>query len=218
MAHNGTGTSFWCVVWLVFCWLLTVPEVACWYIDILSRTDAGEGMLPVNTTLLRLLRLMRLLRLLRLLGWFHRVLFDRAKMKIPPVVLRLLVCNTKNFTQPSLIFSLCWIKLPRFTTLKRMIFQHSHAAFPKKRFCFRIMAWMWDLRLVRLIKTFEPCPAPFTKKILPALYWTGLEDIDWSGCVFSAFFFGGGIGHQPKAPGSSVFYEDFGFHDFWKMG
>jgi len=40
--------------------------VACWYIDILSRTDAGEGMLPVNTTLLRLLRLMRLLRLLRL--------------------------------------------------------------------------------------------------------------------------------------------------------
>ena len=95
------GTSFWCVVWLVFCWLLTVREVACWYIDILSRTDAGEGMLPVNTTLLRLLRLMRLLRLLRLLGWFHRVLFDRAKMEISPVVLRLLVCNTKNFTQPS---------------------------------------------------------------------------------------------------------------------
>lgn len=41
--------------------------VACWYIDIFSRTDgSGQGMLPVNTTLLRLLRLMRLLRLLRL--------------------------------------------------------------------------------------------------------------------------------------------------------
>lgn len=69
------------------------------------------------------------------------------------------------------------------------------------------MAWVWDLRLVRLIKTFEPCPAPFTKKPSSlVLDWTGdLIDQD----VFFRRFFLLGIGHQPKAPGSSVFYEDF---------
>ena len=66
-----------------------------------------------------------------------------------------------------------------------------------------------------MIKTFEPCPAPFTKKPSSlVLDWTG-DLIDQG--AFSAFFWGG-IGHHSKAPGSSVFYEDFVSMIFLKDG